>query len=38
MRLMTVVSSANFGSLTDGKFAVQSFVYSEKSSEESMQP
>ncbi len=38
MRPMTVVSSANFRSLTEGSLDVQSFVYREKSSGERTQP
>ncbi len=38
MRPMTVVSSANFKSLTEGSLDVQSLVYREKSSGERTQP
>ncbi len=38
MRLISVVSSANFKSLTEGSFDVQSMVYREKSSGERTQP
>ncbi len=38
MRPMTVVSSANFRSLTEGSLDVQSLVYREKSSGERTQP
>ncbi len=38
MREMSVVSSANFRSLTEGSLDVQSFVYREKSSGERTQP
>ncbi len=38
MRPMTVVSSANIRSLTEGSFEVQSFMYGEKSSGERTHP